>query len=125
MTESEQAARQILAHPDLAPAEQVRVALLLLTKSADFKLIGVCGETLAQAVPALYSYCAALGYPDVTVTFDPIDTPGVFVKFNPKTWTCYAAPYEGTERGVIVSCFSPYTGANNDTYGNLPLDLFG
>jgi len=118
-------AQQILVNPELAPPEQVREALLLLTKNADFKLIGVCAETLEQAVPALYSYCRALGYPDVTVTFEPIEKPGVFVKFNPKTWTCYAAPYEGTERGVIVSCFSPYTGSNNETYGNVPLDLFG
>lgn len=116
-------AGQVLADPTSEP-QLVRRALLLLTGPAEYKLIGICAETVAEAVQALRGYLAFFGYPEPPLDFAPFDQPGVYLKFNPMTGTCYVSPYEGSERGVIVSCFSPQAGTANDTYAHLPLDLF-
>ncbi|MBC8122629.1 MAG: DUF1824 family protein [Gemmatimonadaceae bacterium] len=116
-------ARQVLAGSTAEP-QLVRRSLLLLTGAAEYKLIGICAETVDEAVQALRGYLIFFGYPEPSLDFASFDQPGVYLKFNPMTGTCYVSPYEGHERGVIVSCFSPQGGATNDTYAHLPLDLF-
>ncbi len=120
-------AHKILVDPVGKDPQAVREALLLISRDADYKLIGICAESLAESVNALKGYLAAFGYQEPLINVEavePIEPSGVFLKFNPKNSTCFVSPYLGTERGVIVSCFSPDSGINNETYGNLPLDLF-
>lgn len=104
-------------------AALVRQALLLVAAHSDYQMLGICADTIAQATAALTAYLLALGYetkPDV-----PVLEGAVYVKFNPKSDRCHVAPYNGKHRGVLVSCQSAYEGDVNETFGHLPLDLFG
>ncbi|MBD2077861.1 DUF1824 family protein [Phormidium sp. FACHB-592] len=103
-------------------APLVRQALLLVAAHSDYQILGICAETIAQAVIALKRYQIALGYeamPEV-----PTLDGAVYVKFNPNRNGCHVAPYNGTHRGVLISCQSAYDGGVNETFGHLPLDLF-
>ena len=109
-----------LAAPD---ASLVREAVLLVAAHSDYQILGICADTIAQATTALTAYLAALGYettPDV-----PALEGAVYVKFNPKSDRCHVAPYDGTHRGVLVSCQSAYDDGVNETFGHLPINLFG
>jgi hypothetical protein len=117
-------ARLLLTHAALHDLQEIRVALLLLTTEADHKLIGICADTMPQAVQALHGYLRAFGYTEPSITGEVPERSGVFLKFNPLRGTCFVSSYEGPERGVIVSCFSPDSGGNNETYGGLPFTLF-
>jgi Domain of unknown function (DUF1824) len=102
--------------------DQIRQALLLLAANSDYQMIGICADSIAQGQQALQSYGQALGY---KTNLQPGAIDGaVYIKFNPKTNLCYANPYFGTHRGVLVSCQSAYESSVNDIYGHLPLDLF-
>lgn len=100
----------------------VRQALLLLTNHSDYQILGICADTPAEGLQALKTYSEALGYqPNLN---PPSAEDPVYIKFNPKSGLCYAEPYTGTHRGVLVSCQSAYADGINDMYGHLPLDLF-
>lgn len=125
-----EAAQDVLKHflcvdrsPESTPEDAlVREALLLVAAHSDYQILGICADTIAQATIALKTYLTALGYeatPEV-----PALEGSVYVKFNPKSDRCHAAPYTGTHRGVLVSCQSAYDGDVNETFGHLPLDLF-
>ncbi len=107
-----------------APAPAlVRQALLLVADRSDYQIFGICADSSEQASQALNHYLAALGYelmPEVTAIEG-----AVYVKFNPKTGRCHTDSYTGQHRGVLVSCHSAYDGDVNETFGHLPLDLFG
>ncbi|MBW4583053.1 MAG: DUF1824 family protein [Tildeniella nuda ZEHNDER 1965/U140] len=103
-------------------AALVRQALLLVAAHSDYQILGICADTIAEATAALTAYLLALGYeakPDV-----PTLEGSVYVKFNPKSDRCHVAPYNGTHRGVLVSCQSAYDSDVNETFGHLPLELF-
>ena len=120
-------AHKILVNPSSANHEQLREALVSLSALADYKIFGICADTTAQAALVLESYLKALdqelSMPKIE-SIESLVTTGVYLKFNPRTGKCYADAYPGTERGVIVSFHSPEFGEINDTYGNLPLDLY-
>jgi hypothetical protein len=120
-------AHKILANPDSANHEQLREALVSLSALADYQIFGICADTTTQAALILESYLKALDQelpmPEIE-SIESLATAGVYLKFNPRTGKCYADTYTGTERGVIVSFHSPEFGEINDTYGNLPLDLY-
>jgi hypothetical protein len=102
--------------------ELLRQALLQVASQSEYQMLGICAATLAEAQQALLSYAMALGYcpnPDLGAIEGP-----VYIKFNPKTGGCYASPYVGNHRGVLVSCQSAYETGLNEMYGHLPLDLF-
>ena len=101
----------------------VRQALLLVATHSDYQMLGICADTVDQAATALKAYLTALGY-DPTPEISPLEG-AVYVKFNPKRDRCHVAPYDGIHRGVLVSCQSAYDGDVNETFGHLPLDLFG
>ncbi|MBD2461291.1 DUF1824 family protein [Oscillatoria sp. FACHB-1407] len=101
---------------------QLQDALRTVAQHSDYQILGICADTLAQGVVALEGYITALGY-DYEPQLNSMDGV-VYIKFNPKSGLCYASPYEGHHRGVLVSCQSAYADGVNETYGHLPLDLF-
>lgn len=103
-------------------APLVRQALLLVAAHSDYQILGICADTIAQATIALKCYLTALGY-EVVPEVPTLDG-AVYVKFNPNRDRCHVAPYNGTHRGVLISCQSAYDGNVNETFGHLPLDLF-
>ncbi|HEY9597410.1 MAG TPA: DUF1824 family protein [Cyanophyceae cyanobacterium] len=100
----------------------IQQALLVLAENSDYQILGICADTMEQALLALKTYTEALGY-QLSPQLDPIEGP-VYLKFNPKSGLCYLDSYTGTHRGVLVSCQSAYEGRINEMYGHLPLDLF-
>jgi Domain of unknown function (DUF1824) len=120
-------AHKILMNPSSANHEQLREALGALSALADYQIFGICADTTTQAALVLESYLKALDQelpmPEIEST-ESLATTGIYLKFNPRTARCHADVYTGAERGVIVSFHSPEFGEINDTYGNLPLDLY-
>ncbi|HEY9906505.1 MAG TPA: DUF1824 family protein [Thermosynechococcaceae cyanobacterium] len=108
--------------PTEIPAESVRAALLQVVQHSDYQIFGICADGQAEAVAALHAYLKGLGYPASSP--ENAVTGAVYIKCNLKTGLCYAAPYAGTHRGVLVSCQSSYEGEVNEMFGHLPLDLF-
>ncbi|MBD2037938.1 DUF1824 family protein [Leptolyngbya sp. FACHB-321] len=103
-------------------APLVRQAILLVAAHSDYQILGICADTIAQAMIALKRYLIALGYE--TMPEVPTLDGAVYVKFNPNRNGCHVAPYNGNHRGVLISCQSAYDGGVNETFGHLPLDLF-
>jgi hypothetical protein len=111
------------ALPDLDFA-QVRQALLQVVEHSDYQIFGICADSATQAVRALESYLIALGngsLPDLP----PLPDSPIYLKFNPKSGRLHTDTYAGEHRGVLVSCQSAYDGDVNETFGHLPLNLFG
>ncbi|XHX80358.1 MAG: DUF1824 family protein [Stenomitos frigidus ULC029] len=100
----------------------VRQALLLVAAHSDYQILGICADTIAQATTALKRYLRALGYKAMP-EMPTLDGP-VYIKFNPNRDRCHVTPYNGTHRGVLVSCQSASESDVNETFGHLPLDLF-
>jgi hypothetical protein len=111
--------RKLLAVEDKQP---VRQALLVVAEQSDYQMMGICADTIEQGQTALTAYATALGY-SLESDLQAIEGP-VYIKFNPKSGSCYASAYEGEHRGVLVSCQSAYDSGVNAMYGHLPLDLF-
>lgn len=106
----------------MPPSAAVQQALHLVREHSDYQILGICAETTTQAIAALHSYLTAFGY---TKLPQPTQIEGVvYLKYNPITGLCYVKPYQGSHRGVLVSCQSAYEGDVNETFGHLPLDLF-
>lgn len=104
-----------------ADFQAIQAALCYVAQHSDYQILGICADSVEQACQALQSYGKALGY---AVQFAPEPMAGaVYLKFNPKG-SCYASPYEGKHRGVLVACQSAYSDGINEMYGHLPLDLF-
>jgi|GEM_PF-1978089 hypothetical protein len=106
----------------IADRRAVRQALYAITPHCDYQIFGICAESSQEAIAALNRYTDVLGYPRAP-ELDAIEGP-VYLKYNPKTDLCYLNPYEGNERGVLISCQSVYDDGIRDTYGHFPLDLF-
>ncbi|MGD1904147.1 MAG: DUF1824 family protein [Geitlerinemataceae cyanobacterium] len=104
------------------PYPQLRQALAIVAEHCDYQIFGVCAGDGVAAIRALHAYTDALGY-DRPPELAPI-AEAAYIKYNPKTDLCYINPYEGNERGVLVSCQSVYDTGIRDIYGHLPLDLF-
>jgi ferric-dicitrate binding protein FerR (iron transport regulator) len=109
---------------ELAEASKanLREALKQIAGASDYQILGICADNLAAGRQALQSYATALGYqPDLALQ----DVEGaVYIKFNPRTGLCYAHPYSGTHRGVLVACQSAEATDVNELFGHLPLHLF-
>ena len=110
--------------PILKPSEKVviRDALILVTKLADYQILGICADTAEEGILAMRTYSLALGYepPDNLLTPEG----PVYIKLNGKNGLCYLDSYVGHHRGVLVSCQSYHEDGINEMYGHLPLDLF-
>ncbi|WP_392530576.1 DUF1824 family protein [Nostoc sp. C117] len=110
--------------PVLKASEKVvtRDALILLTKLADYQILGICADTAEEGILAMKTYSLALGYEPP----ENLSTPEgpVYIKLNGKNGLCYLDSYDGHHRGVLVSCQSYDEDGINEMYGHLPLDLF-
>ncbi|WP_390370112.1 DUF1824 family protein [Crinalium epipsammum] len=126
-----QAAQKLLKNYDCMSSKTVdseaekallRQALLLLTEHSDYQILGICADTAYQGIATLKSYLEAFGYEENLNL--PLLEGTVYIKFNLKNGSSYINSYEGSHRGVLVSCQSLYEGGINEMYGHLPLDLF-
>ncbi|MGB3207158.1 MAG: DUF1824 family protein [Crinalium sp.] len=100
----------------------LRQALLLLTEHSDYQILGICADTAHEGIATLKSYVEAFGYEE-NINL-PLREGAVYIKLNLKNGSSYINSYEGSHRGVLVSCQSVYEGGINEMYGHLPLDLF-
>ncbi|NEQ27650.1 MAG: DUF1824 family protein, partial [Microcoleus sp. SIO2G3] len=94
-----------------------------VAEASDHQLLGICADAIDSAKQALAAYTQALGYAPMGTL--PDLSGAVYVKFNGRSGGCYAEPYGGTSRGVLVSCHSADADGVNGTFGPLPIDLFG
>ncbi|MEH2274421.1 MAG: DUF1824 family protein [Nostoc sp.] len=110
--------------PVLKPSEKsvIRSALILITKLADYQILGICADTAEEGILAMKTYSLALGYEPPSNLLTP-EGP-VYIKLNGKNGLCYLDSYAGHHRGVLVSCQSYDEDGINEMYGHLPLDLF-
>ncbi|MFW9264319.1 DUF1824 family protein [Nostoc sp. CALU 546] len=110
--------------PILNSSEKVviRNALILITKLADYQILGICADTAEEGILAMKTYSLALGYEPPNNLSTP-EGP-VYIKLNGKNGLCYLDSYSGHHRGVLVSCQSYDEDGINEMYGHLPLDLF-
>ncbi|MFM7423813.1 MAG: DUF1824 family protein [Elainella sp.] len=104
--------------PETYPA--LRHALQLVIQASDQQLLGICADSLSQGQRALAAYAAILSHAPSLES--DLEGP-VYIKFNPMTGLCYANPYSGDHRGVLVSCQSADPEDVNEMFGHLPLDL--
>ena len=106
-------AQQLLStfnHPQTKPDPnsldytQIRSAVQLLTQHSDYQIFGICAPDYDCAIQALNHYVMAI----VSLTYpfpsnpDRVEGP-VYLKFNPNNCVYYINPYEGNERGVLIS----------------------
>ncbi|BAU66206.1 hypothetical protein STA3757_36090 [Stanieria sp. NIES-3757] len=104
--------------------EQLRTALLLVTKESEWENLGICAENTASAIAALRSYLEALGYKiNFNLTEIPDLNESVYLKFNTQKMSYYLDRYPGEYRGVLVSCQGEQENIIG-TYGYFPLNLF-
>ncbi|MEB3342502.1 DUF1824 family protein [Okeania sp.] len=103
-----------------------RAAILLLTNSSDYQMLGICANSTTEALYTLASYLEALEYNTTLMNesnFNSIEG-AVYLKFNGIKESYLIESYTGKYRGVLVSCQSDASTGVNGTYGYLPLDLF-
>lgn len=105
--------------------QQLREALLSIVQLSEYQNLGICADSVDQAVAAASSYLTAFGYP-VTISVpesQSLQGP-VYLKYNTKQMSHYVNSYKGEYRGVLVACQDSETEEINGTYGHFPLDLF-
>jgi Domain of unknown function (DUF1824) len=106
------------------PAEKLAVqqAVLQLVKVTDNQIFGILADSLEQATQTLNRYTQVMGHqPPAEI---PPCSDAVYLKFNPRSGLCYASPYTGEHRGVLISFQSDTADGLNEMCGHLPLDLF-
>jgi Domain of unknown function (DUF1824) len=121
------AACQLLRQSDCLSTEQLdfaqlRQAVRQVADASEYQILGVCANDLTEGVAALVSYATAIGY-QPRVDLPEIAGP-VYIKFNPLSGLCYANSYDGSHRGVLISCQSAEPTEVNEMFGHLPLNLF-
>jgi hypothetical protein len=117
----------VTASPPPELQQALQQALQQVAQASDHQILGICADTLVQGQQALAAYATALGYTPQTPSLrsEEIQQAGaVYIKFNPISGLCYASHYEGSYRGVLVSCQSADEADLNEMFGHLPLDLF-
>ncbi|WP_404784407.1 DUF1824 family protein [Altericista sp. CCNU0014] len=107
---------------DLEEKIAVRQAVLHLASIADTHMFGILAADWDEAIAALYSYAKAFGETPPAVA-KPCDG-AVYIKFNPRSGSCYASPYLDDRRGILIAFQSDFADGINEMCGHLPLDLF-
>ncbi len=100
----------------------VQQAVLQLVQNSDNQILGILANSFDQALRSLQAYTKALGHQPPTEIEPCADA--VYLKFNPLSGLCYASPYTGEHRGVLISFQSDDADGVNEMCGHLPLDLF-
>lgn len=103
----------------------IRAALLKLTEASEYQMLGICADSLSEAMTALKSYLTTLSYEKIPEeeSLTPVEG-SVYLKFNGRVQNCYVSSYTEQYRGVLISYQSTDDGGINGTYGHFPLDLF-
>ncbi|MEM6599150.1 MAG: DUF1824 family protein [Cyanobacteria bacterium P01_C01_bin.69] len=98
--------------------------LLWLNEQSEYQTLGICADTLTEAIATLKNYVSALSQP-IQVDIEPRDG-AVFLKFNTLKNAWYVNGYTGDSRGVLVTYHTSESELDdvNGTYGPFPLDLF-
>jgi hypothetical protein len=113
--------------PEITPEEKVKTqeALLLLTRESEYQMIGICADSMAQALTTLTHYLKAFQY-SINVEENSLDAMegAVYLKFNGRSQGFYVSPYYDQYRGVLISFQSTEENEVNGVYGHFPLDLF-
>ncbi len=105
-----------------AEKNQIYDALTIVLDESESQNLGICAESHREGMLALQQYLAAFGEEVQPTCADP-GRP-LYIKYNGKTQGCYSEAYDGSHRGVIVSCYSSYDNGVNETFGHFPLNLF-
>jgi Domain of unknown function (DUF1824) len=105
-----------------AEKEPIHNALTIVLNESEYQNLGICADNHQDGILALQQYLAAFGEEVQPTCGDPGKP--LYIKYNGKTQGCYSEPYDGSHRGVIVSCYSSYDDGVNETFGHFPLDLF-
>ncbi len=106
----------------------VQQAVLHLASITETHMFGILAADLegadswCVAIAALHSYAKAFGH-EPPAAVNPCSD-AVYIKFNPRTGLCYASPYTGSYRGVLIAFQSDFADGVNELCGHLPLDLF-
>lgn len=123
--------RGLRTAPQLSP-EQCQALLAELKPhlaSCDWFTIGVMASGGADAVKALRSAEAALGWQPLELdpaSARPEDVAGsAFLKGNQNTGRFQVRPEAGLGEGLLITGHSPADPDAEDTWGPLPLDVFG
>ena len=103
----------------------VREALLWVVDRSDFQLFGICADNLRSRAAGSSSLFSRFRARAKDRRRCESSEGVVYLKYNPKTGRCHAEPYTGNHRGVLVSCQSAEEDDINETFGHLPIDLFG
>ncbi|MGB3533182.1 MAG: DUF1824 family protein [Microcoleaceae cyanobacterium] len=116
---------EIQSQPQPENLDEIRQALLLSVNHCEYQMLGICADSLSEALAALTAYLTAFGY-NIKIdanTIDPIQG-STYLKFNGRTQSYYARTYLEKYRGVLVSFQSSDEAEVSGTYGHFPLDLF-
>lgn len=105
--------------------DEIRQALLLLADHSDYQMLGICADSLLEALTTLSTYLTKLGY-NIDIDSNRINPikGAVYLKFNGRNQSYYASAYLEKYRGVLISYQSSDEAGVNGTYGHFPLDLF-
>lgn len=105
--------------------DEIRQALLLLANHSDYQMLGICADSLPEALTTLSAYLTKFSY-NIDINSNRINPikGAVYVKFNGRNQSYYASAYYEQYRGVLVSYQSSDEAGVNGTYGHFPLDLF-
>ncbi|MEL4898469.1 DUF1824 family protein [Crocosphaera sp. Alani8] len=107
-----------------ADKHKLRQAIKVVSSLCETENIGICADNFQEGFKTLESYLKAL---DLCQSLDkapsvPDETP-VYIKFNTETMSYYVDYYNGSYRGVLISCQSDNHNLVG-TYGHFPLNLF-
>ncbi|MEL6441193.1 MAG: DUF1824 family protein [Cyanobacteria bacterium J06621_8] len=104
--------------------EQLRNSLLMIVRLSDSQNLGICADNFNQGFTALSSYIEAFGYQLKLEQDNSVpESEPVYLKFSSQKMSYYSSQYEGTYRGVLISC-QDEADVVAGTYGHFPLDLF-
>ena len=116
--------QNLTKNPDqaLPNRDEIYTALSVVLEASEYQMLGICAPDFPTGMIALADYLAALGHGTIP---EIAELPGpCYIKYNGKTRSGYAAPYEDGYRGVLIACQSSYDGDVNETFGHFPLNLF-
>ncbi|MBE9174667.1 DUF1824 family protein [Synechocystis salina LEGE 06155] len=103
--------------------DDLRRAILWICGQSETENFGICADDQRSAEAALGQYLRALDYDSAIAIEEQTIQGPVYLKCQSQSLRFYVASYEGSYRGVLISCQTEDE-ALAGTYGYFPLDLF-
>ncbi|MFZ9282494.1 MAG: DUF1824 family protein [Prochlorococcaceae cyanobacterium] len=114
---------------DQSQRDSLKAELEPRLAACDWFTIGVMASNGAEAIKALRALEAAQGWPALEADpASPSDSDvheAAFLKGNQNTGRYQLRPESGLGQGLLITGHSPSDPGAEDTWGPLPLDLFG